>query len=304
MRVHLAAGIPVVLAGELKKIERVDVIRQKEVKTGLSDRITVQIAETRFAIRCDSPEFTGWLEKSVADFISSGEPHLRLNLTLNDMTRPESMIWFLDVRVPHTSTGEMDLDVTFAHPVEPYWPVLQICLRCAMAVKQPQDLLFHSSGVIHEGNAYLFSGRSGVGKSTVSKLLADDPAFTILHDDMVAISRDGARAWSTPLRGEVPAVCSTGAPLRAVFFLRQDTSNFAEKLSLRKAAGLLSISLVPPLVASNSRLVNQPGESVKLLFELASRVPCYELHFRPERNFWDCIPALFEEEPSPALSGG
>jgi hypothetical protein len=146
--------------------------------------------------------------------------------------------------------------------------------------------------------AYLFSGKSGSGKSTVCKLLATEPSFAILHDDMNAITRNekGFCAWSTPLSGEFPARLNIGAPLRAIFFLKHAQTNCAIRLSCRQAAGLLALGLAPPLVATNGSLVNDGAESLEKLLNLAECIPCYELHFRPERSFWECIPSLFENE--------
>jgi energy-coupling factor transporter ATP-binding protein EcfA2 len=184
--------------------------------------------------------------------------------------------------------------------------MLQICLRCAIAAKLPPDLLLHSAGIVHDGMVYLFSGKSGAGKSTVCKLLAQDSSFIILHDDMVAIAQTQEifRAWSTPLSGEMPAGDSMGAPLQAVFFLKHDLTNYVTSLSRRKAAGLLALNLVPPLVARNDSLVNQPAESIEQLLMLTERIPCYELHFRPERSFWDCIPKVFEAESVTPMGKG
>ena len=156
----------------------------------------------------------------------------------------------------------------------------------------------HSSGVIQGGKAHLFLGPSGLGKSTVCKLLAQEPSFQVLHDDMTVVSRKGAEffVWSTPLSGEMPAESSSNAPLEAVFSLKHDQTNYIQRLSRKKAAGLLALGLVPPLVPKNGSLVVEPTESLKLLLEMAEAVPCYELHFRPEPDFWKCIPQLLEKE--------
>jgi hypothetical protein len=94
----------------------------------------------------------------------------------------------------------------------------------------------------------------------------------------------------------MPAKCNSGAPLRAAFFLKHGQTNYATRLSGRKAAGQLAISLVPPLIAANSTLAIEAVESLKPLLALAESIPCYELHFRPESSFWKDIPQLFEEE--------
>lgn len=272
----------------------------REAGDSVSEWMTFQIANTRFAIRSNHPPFVRWLAEINRGFRAQQEPHLRLNVSLTNLTQAWEPAMFLTVKVEgnYKEHDELRLSAAYAHHTEPFWPMLQICLRCAIAAKQPPDLILHSSGVVHEGKAFLFSGKSGAGKSTASRLLAEDTSFTVLHDDMVAIARtkEGFHAWSTPLSGEMPASYSMGAPLQAVFFLKHDQTNFANRLSRRKAAALLAFSLVPPLIVKNGSLVNQPAESVKQLFLLADCIPCYELHFRPERGFWECISQLFEDK--------
>jgi hypothetical protein len=260
----------------------------------------LKIAETRLAISCNHPPFQKWLREVYGGFITREEPHLRCNLYFDDTSLSERSDRFLAM----TPVGkiserrELEFRVASSSPTDFFWLMLQICLRYAIPAKYPPDLLLHASGVIHEGTAYIFTGASGAGKSTVCKLLARDPSFTILHDEVVAVAHHEScfHAWSTPLRGEIANRYSTGAPLRAIFFLKHDQVNYANRLSHRKAAELLCYSLITPKVVANGGLVNRQAPSLKQLLALAELVPSYELQFRPERSFWDCIPGLFEDE--------
>ncbi|RDI69604.1 hypothetical protein [Halopelagius longus] len=51
--------------------------------------------------------------------------------------------------------------------------------------------LLHASGVVRDGDAALFSGWSGVGKSDVSGELVREHGYDLLGDDLVLVSEDG-----------------------------------------------------------------------------------------------------------------
>ena len=274
----------------------------------MNDYITLQVADTRFAITCSYPSFMEWLTERYHCFVSRGEPHLRLNVKLVGVSKGPSYNRILSITTNghHHEHGELELSMICSHPADFFGSVLQISLRCATLAKRPLDLLLHSAGIVQGGMAHLFSGVSGSGKSTVCRLLSQEPGYSILHDDMVSVSQteDGFQAWSTPLSGEMPAKRNTGAPLRAAFFLKHGQTNYITRLSGRKAAGQLARSLVPPLIATNGSLAVKATESLRPVLALAESIPCYELHFRPENGFWKYIPQLFEKESVTNLKKG
>ena len=265
-------------------------------KAGITNYIVLEVANTRFAITCDYSPFMRWLTESYANFVSHNEPHLCLNIGFTRLPLGSNSGPFLSItrngsRYEH---GELKMDVTCSHPTNFYGYMLQNSLRCTLAVKQPPDLLFHSSGVVHNEVAYLFVGISGSGKSTVCRLLAEEADFTVIHDEAVAITQNekGIYAWSTPFRGEVPVIKNSSAPIRAIFFLRQDQTNHAIRLNARKSLMLLYQNMIPPLVPKNGDLEVEPTESLKQVLKLAECIPCYELHFKPEYSVWEYISSL------------
>jgi len=260
----------------------------------MSEYTVLQVADTRFAVRCNYPAFKEWLSETFGGFISRGDFQLRIDLTLASISETKSSGHSLSVTPvgrPYEH-GELNFRLDCAEPAYFFLLILQICLRCAMATKQAPDLLLHSSGIIHEGIAYIFTGESGSGKSTICKLLAQDPAFIALHDEVVAVSRKetGFYAWSTPLRGEMMTGCNRGAPLKYIFFLKQSRANYTVRLQPRKVAEMLCFNLIPPFLVKDGHLAAEHAASLKQLLALAEYVPGYTLYFRPERSFWDCIP--------------
>jgi len=271
-----------------------------------SKYIRIQVANTRFAVRCNFPPFMEWLIERCRNFVSHEKPHLYLKVILEQVSDGWNHDHSVTANWNYGKYSELEFKMVCYQPAYIYEYILHYCLRCAIATKHPPDLLLHSAGVIHEGMTYLFIGESGSGKSTVCKLLAQDSTFTILHDELVSITKteQGFNVWSTPLNGEMPSNHSNSAPLKAAFFLKHEQENYAIKLSGREAARRFALCLQPPFIVTNGRLEFDAAESLSMALELVEIIPCYELYFRPESGFWEVIPPLFDKGFVPALRKG
>ena len=103
---------------------------------------------------------------------------------------------------------------------------------------QQRGVVLHALGVKVNNEAHLFCGPSGVGKTTLGRLLRGAGVGTILSDDRVIIRRDGNsfRAYGTPWNGEATFHSAQSAPIRAVYFLRQFPNCNIRKISSAGAA--------------------------------------------------------------------
>ena len=143
--------------------------------------------------------------------------------------------------------------------------------------------VIHCSGIMDQGRSLLFVGRSGVGKTTMARLWRDAGA-TILNDErnIIRIEAGIPLAGSSPWHGEENRVSPMHAPLAAVFFLRQASSNSVAECDPAEAVTrLFTSTLVPVFLSSGPDLVLQ---SWCALFE---RIPAYELSFTPDRRAVD-----------------
>lgn len=90
-------------------------------------------------------------------------------------------------------------------------------------------LLMHASVIVNGGNAYMFLGRSGTGKSTHSRLwLGHIPGSRLLNDDnpVIRIAPDGTSIiYGSPWSGKTPCYLNESAPLAAVVRLSQAPCN-------------------------------------------------------------------------------
>lgn len=134
----------------------------------------------------------------------------------------------------------------------------------------------HSSALLFDGKAYLFSANSGVGKSTHTKkwLARFGDRAQIINDDKPSFRFIDGKCivYGTPFAGGTDIQQNISAELGALVFIERAEENFLEKLSPSK-----SISL---LVNQSPRRANkQIGERQLEMFSmLLTKYPAYLLH--------------------------
>lgn len=135
-------------------------------------------------------------------------------------------------------------------------------------------LLMHASCIEKDGQAYLFSAKSGTGKSTHTNLWMQ--AFgdcCIINDDKPAVRKiDGTFcACGTPFSGKFDISKNVQIPIRALVFLERGTENSIKPIPPAKAIPLfLSQTLRPPKKEVMAQMLD-------LLGDLLESVPAFLL---------------------------
>ena len=144
------------------------------------------------------------------------------------------------------------------------------------------DILIHASGVNHSGHGYLFSGVSGKGKSTISRL-CENAGAKVIHDDRLVIRKrgNGYMMYNTPVyNNDAP----NESPFHKIFIIDHDTSN---KFFPVKGASAIS------LVMANCIQHNWGSEIIaKLLISVSvmcETIPVARLFFVPDQSITDLI---------------
>ena len=95
-------------------------------------------------------------------------------------------------------------------------------------------LLLHSSAVMMDGEAYLFSAPSGTGKSTHTQLWRKrfGDRAQILNDDKPALRLEDGRwyAYGTPWNGKERLGCNMRTPLKHICFIERSETNYVEPM--------------------------------------------------------------------------
>jgi hypothetical protein len=145
--------------------------------------------------------------------------------------------------------------------------------------------LLHSASVIRNGGAFLFSGLSGAGKTTMARLA---PADCVLLSDEISYVRRGAgsyMAWGTPFSGELARPGeNVQAPIRGLYLLKHSDVNRVEPVSRSEALGRLLRNVL--FFANDAGLVGSVFETVS---DFVRRVPVYRLLFRPDPSVWELV---------------
>ena len=111
----------------------------------------------------------------------------------------------------------------------PYLESLAVYRRIAERMPAYDTFLFHGSVVAVDGEGYLFTAKSGTGKSTHAQLWLDyfGERAIIINDDKPLIKvLDGiVTAFGTPYNGKHRRGCPLFVPLRAVCALERSAEN-------------------------------------------------------------------------------
>jgi len=139
----------------------------------------------------------------------------------------------------------------------------------------------HSSAVVYEGKAYLFSGRSGEGKSTHTRLWQDTFGgdTRVINDDKPALRYiDGVwYAYGTPWCGKDGININEKAPLAGICFLKQAPHNRIRQLTPAEAMQKILGQTIHRLddVQNLDALLGH-------LERLLAQIPVFELENLPE----------------------
>jgi hypothetical protein len=160
-----------------------------------------------------------------------------------------------------------DRGVTLSYPLEQllFLPVLA----------RHDGFLMHASGGVIDGKAFVFAGHSGDGKTTLSRILAEE-GVELLSDERIALRNVNGTfmAYGTPWPGEGNVVSPKAYPLGAVFLLRKaERHRYRQEHTETFMAELLSRSIVPYYLQDETQRI------VDLLPDLAQAVPLGELEF-------------------------
>ena len=154
-------------------------------------------------------------------------------------------------------------------------------------------ICFHASCIGTDRGGILFSGPSGIGKSTQAQLWCRHRGAWLLNGDRPILHRteNGFLAWGSPYAGSSRCHVNESVPVSAVVFLSQEKENGIRRLKAGEAFRRLYAGLT---VYSWDR--EFMDRAVAMAIALAEQVPCYALGCVPDETAVACLERRLEED--------
>ena len=129
------------------------------------------------------------------------------------------------------------------HFSDGYLETLAVYRKIAEKLPEYDALLFHGSGLSADGAGYLFTAKSGTGKSTHARLWREylGGRAVMVNDDkpIIRLTDFGAMVCGTPWDGKHRLSCNISVPLRAVCILERAAENKIRPITLSEAYPML-----------------------------------------------------------------
>lgn len=157
-------------------------------------------------------------------------------------------------------------------------PTDQILLARVLADRK--SLYIHSSGLVINEKGFLFVGRSGAGKSTITKILGKKAR--ILCDDRIIIRDfpEGIQIYGTWSHGDIHQISPDSAPLHSILFLeKSNTSGLTRINNNQEITTKLIENLIKPFVT-----IDWWDKVLKTVSRITAEIPCYIFRVNPNED--------------------
>lgn len=199
------------------------------------------------------------------DYLCEGEPEFSVTISPEDITFEREK-----------SAKEDKLEgIPVRQFSDKYLETLAVYRKICTKLLERDTLLFHGSAVAVDGVAFLFTAKSGTGKSTHTALWRQvfGERAVMINDDkpLLKLTPEGVLVCGTPWNGKHGLGCNKMVPLKAICILERAEQNAITPMDTAEAL---------PMLMQQSFRTGTPGGTVLLfdiLDKLTKRVQLYRL---------------------------
>ena len=186
-------------------------------------------------------------------------------------TEPDFVVEVTDEMIAYEKT------VALEETPEKYYEITAV-LRdiCKKIVSDFDGFFLHCSCLMYKGEAYIFTAKSGTGKSTHTRLWREvlGEQVVMINDDKPIVRMiDGTfYIYGTPWNGKHGISNNIKAPIKAVYYLHQAKENKVERCDIISSlTKLLSQTVLPDSKAVMNNLLD-------MLEKMLSKTPVFDLY--------------------------
>ena len=172
--------------------------------------------------------FNETTKKYCLSFLTDEEPDYTITLTKEDLENESS----------NSNNGQVYVNEEIS----------ALYRRIADLLVEDDIVVFHSSSICIDGNAFLITARSGIGKSTHAKNLSEyiGDSFKYINDDkpLLKVNDNDVIVYSTPWNGKERRGNNISAPLKAIIFLNRGETNTYRKINNKEEIYIKMLSQI------------------------------------------------------------
>ena len=176
--------------------------------------------------------------------------------------------------------------IPIRHFTDEYLETLAVYRRIAEQMLSYDTILFHGSVIAVDGFGYLFTAKSGTGKSTHARLWREtfgDRAVMVNDDKpLLRITKEGVIAYGTPWDGKHRLSTNTSVPLKGICILERAAKNHIIRLDIKE-----QLRSAYPMIVQQTHKSSNPAsarKTMELIDRLMDTVPIYRLSCNMERS--------------------
>ncbi len=177
------------------------------------------------------------IHKYIADYckeyISTGISDFSVQVAQSD----------IDFEREKSKQEDIKENIPIRHFSDDYLETLTVYRKIADEMLEYNTILFHGSVVSVDNIGYLFTAKSGTGKSTHTSLWREvfKERAVMVNDDkpLLRVTENGVTAYGTPWNGKHRLSTNIGVPLNAICVLERSDENHIEKVTAESVYNML-----------------------------------------------------------------